>query len=134
MSPSDAQSPPEPLARNAAIAIAIARVGIGIGALAFTRPALEVLGFRRPDGATVALARMAGARDIALGVHGLLVRDDAAGLREATRLATAADAGDAFAFAAALANRDGIDRTALKNLPIAGGAVVAGAWIAERLG
>lgn len=125
--------PPEALARNAAIAIAAVRIGIGIGALALTRPALGVLGFTDPDGATVALARMAGVRDIALGAHALLVRDDAEGLREATVLGTAVDAGDTFAFAAALINRDGIDATALKNLPIAGSAVAAGAWLAGRL-
>jgi len=125
---------PDALARTAAIAIAGTRIGIGIGALALTRPALAALGFKRPDGATVALARMAGARDLALGAHGLLVRDDDARLREATLLGTAADAGDVLAFTAALLNRDGIDRTALKNLPIAAGAVVAGAWLAARLG
>ncbi len=126
-------TPPDSLARAGAIAIAATRIGIGIGALALTRPALGLLGFENADGATVALARMAGARDIALGVQGLLTRDDAEGLRKATILARAVDAGDAFAFAAALVNRDGIDRTALKNLPIAGGAVVAGGWLAARL-
>ena len=105
-------SPPDPLARHAAIAIAVARVGIGIGALALTRPALRSIGFADPDGTSVALARLAGGRDIALGVHGLLVRNDAASLRESTLLAAAVDAGDAGAFAAALVSRDGIDRTA----------------------
>lgn len=127
-------SPPDPLARQAATAIAVARVGIGIGALALTRPALRFLGFADPAGASVALARLAGGRDIALGVHGLLVRNDAARLREATLLGAAVDAGDAGAFAAALLSRDGIDRTAWMNLPIAGSAVVAGAWVASRLG
>lgn len=76
---------------------------------------------------------MAGVRDIALGVHGLAARDDAAALRTSTLLGTAVDAGDTLAFAFALIGRDGIDRTALKNLPIAGGAVIAGAWLASRL-
>ncbi len=76
---------------------------------------------------------MAGIRDIALGAHALLVRDDRAALREATVLGTAVDAGDTFAFAAALINRDDIDRTALKNLPITVGAVIAGGWLAARL-
>lgn len=134
MEPAANQLAPDPLARSGAVAIAATRIGIGVGALAFTRPALELLGFDDPDAATVVLARMAGARDIALGAHGLAVRDDAAQLQISTLLATGVDAGDALAFAAALVFRDGIDRTALKNLPIAGAAVVAGAWLAARLG
>ena len=100
-------SPPDPLARHAAIAIAVVRVGIGIGALALTRPALRSLGFADPDGTSVALARLAGGRDIALGVHGLLVRDDpaACGSRRCSRAAV--DAGDAGAFAAALVGATG---------------------------
>ena len=124
---------PDPLARHAATAIAVVRVGIGIGALACTRPALRFLGFPEPDGTSVALARLAGGRDIALGVHGLLVRDDPARLRQSSLLAAAVDAGDAGAFAAALVGRDGIDRTALLNLPIAGSAAILGAWVAARL-
>jgi hypothetical protein len=124
---------PDPLARRGAIAIAAGRIGIGIGALAFTRPALAALGFEDPQGGTVALARMAGVRDIALGLHALAVRDDAAALAQASVLGAAVDAGDAFAFGAALVNRDGIDRTSLTNLPIAGSAVVAGAWVSSRL-
>ena len=54
-------------------------------------------------------------------------------LRESTLLGAAVDAGDAAAFGAALVGRDGIDRTAWMNLPIAGSAVVAGAWVAARL-
>jgi hypothetical protein len=127
-------SSPDPLARQAATAIAMVRIGIGIGALAFTRPGLRVLGFADPDGTSVALARLAGGRDIAPGVHGLLVRNDAERLRESTLLGAAVDAGDAGAFAAALVGRDGIDRTAWMNLPIAGSAVLAGAWVASRLG
>lgn len=125
--------PPDALARRGAIAIAATRIGIGVGAFALTRPALGLLGFKRPDGASVALARLAGARDLALGVHALWVRDDRGRLREATLLTTAVDAGDALAFGTALLRRDGIDRIALMNLPVAGGAVVAGAWVAARL-
>jgi len=127
-------SPPDPLARRTATAIAVVRVGFGIGALAFTRPALKFLGFGEPDGTSVALARLAGGRDIALGVHGLLVRDDPDRLRESSLLAAAVDAGDAGAFATAILSRDGIDRTAWMNLPVAGSAVVAGVWVASRLG
>jgi hypothetical protein len=123
----------DPLARHAAIGIAVVRVGIGIGALALTRPALRSLGFADPDGPSVALARLAGGRDIALGLHGLLVRDDRGRLRQSSLVAAAVDAGDAGAFAAALVRRDGIDRTALLNLPIAASAAALGVWVAARL-
>jgi hypothetical protein len=125
--------PPDALARLGAIAIAAGRIGIGIGALAFTRPALSALGFEDPQGGTVALARMAGVRDIALGLHALAARDDAAALAQASVLGAAVDAGDSFAFGAALVRRDGLDRTAAMNLPIAGSAALAGAWVSSRL-
>lgn len=121
------------LARLTATSISAARIGIGIAALGFTRPALRALGFGEPDGTTVAMARLAGGRDIALGAHGLLSGGDPEQLRRATLLGTAVDAGDAFAFAAALAGRDGIDRGAWMNLPLAASAVVAGTWAAARL-
>jgi hypothetical protein len=126
-------SQPDQLGRYGAVTIATTRIGIGIGAMFFTRTALKGLGFNDPDGATVVLARLAGGRDIALGIHGLLVRDDPARLRESSLLGAAVDGGDAAAFGAALVTRDGIDRTALMNLPIAGLAVVAGTWVAARL-
>jgi len=122
------------LGRTAATTIAVARIGIGLGAFVLTRPALGVLGFDRPDGRSVALARLAGGRDVALGMHALAVRDDRARLREASAIATAVDAGDMIAFGAALVRRDGIDRTAVKNIPITVAAVVAGTWVTARLG
>ena len=124
---------PDDLARLGATAIAVGRIAIGIGAMGLTRPALKALGFADPDGATVALARLAGGRDIALGLHGLSVRDDPAELRKSVLLGAAVDAGDTAAFATALIRRDGIDRTAAMNVPIAGVAVVAGIWVAARL-
>lgn len=128
-----AASPPDDLARRGAAVISAGRIAIGVGAALLTRPALRALGFAEPDGATVVLARLAGGRDIALGLHGLSVRDDPAELRRSVLLGVAVDAGDAAAFAAALARRDGIDRTAVTNVPIAGAAVVAGIWVAARL-
>ena len=125
--------PPDGLARAGAMAIAAGRIGIGIGALAVTRPALRLLGFDDPHPATVVLARMAGVRDIALGIHALSVLDDTDKLREASVIGAVVDAGDAFAFGAALAAREGIDDMAMKNLPIAASAVAAGAFVAARL-
>lgn len=129
----DIPAGPDRLARLGATAIAAGRIAIGIGAAGLTRPALRALGFPEPDGATVALARLAGGRDIALGLHGLSVRNDPAELRRSVLLGAAVDAGDAAAFTAALIRGDGIDRTAAMNVPIAGAAVLAGTWVAARL-
>lgn len=126
-------TPPDALSRTAALVIAAGRIGIGIGALAFTRPGLELAGFDEPSPATVVLARMAGVRDLALGVHTVLVRDDAAALGKAMMLTAAADGGDTLAFAAPLLGRDGIDRAVAKNLPIAAAATIVGGWLAARL-
>jgi hypothetical protein len=124
---------PDPSARGLAIAIAGGRLAIGFGAAFATRRALALLGFERPAGATVALARLAGGRDLALGAHALAASGDPRRLREAVIIGALVDAGDAAAFAAALLSRDGIDRTAALNLPVAAGAAIAGAWVAGRL-
>lgn len=126
-------APPDPLARGGAIAIAASRIAIGAVACAFTRPALARIGFPSPSASSVALARLAGARDVALGANALAARGDAERLRNATLLASTVDAADAAAFAVALAGRHGIDRAALMNFPVAAGAVVAGGWVSARL-
>lgn len=124
-------SSPDPLVRAGALAIGVGRIGVGVGAMAATRPALRMLGLGTEDG-TVVLARMAGVRDFALGIHALMVRDDAPALRQTSMLAAVADAGDAAAFGALAASR-GVDRTVLMNLPVAAFAAVAGAWVSARL-
>lgn len=126
-------SPADPLATGAALAVGAGRVGMGLGIALFTRPALGLLGFERPSGATVALARLAGMRDVAIGAHALAGGTDRDRLREATLIGAMVDASDALAFSAALASRDGIDATAAKNAPGAAAAAALGAWILSRL-
>jgi hypothetical protein len=121
------------LARLGAIAIACARIGIGVTASVLTRPALRAIGFEEPDGATVALTRLAGGRDIAVGVQTLSARDDRDSLRRSVLLAAAVDAGDAATFAIGLVRGDGIARAAAINFPFAAAAAVAGAYLAGRL-
>lgn len=128
----DGAAPIDPLARSGAIAIALARVGIGIAALALTWPALSALGFERPGAAGVALARLAGGRDVALGLHALAAGGERRRLREATALGAAVDLGDAVAFAA-LGADPGARATALRNAPLGAVAALAGAWIYRRL-
>lgn len=126
-------APIDPLARSAAVTIACGRIGIGVATFGFTRVALAKLGFERPDPSTVALARLAGGRDIALGLHALSAARDPDRLREATLLGAIVDAGDAVAFGAGLRAGPGARRTALKNATLGAAAAVAGAWVLRRL-
>jgi hypothetical protein len=121
----------DPYGREGALALNAARVGIGIGALAATRPVLRLLGLGTADG-TVVVTRLAGIRDVALGLHALAARDDPGALSRAVALGALSDAGDAAAFLA-LTRVRGVDRTVLMNAPPAVYAAVAGAWIATRI-
>ena len=124
---------PDPLARAAVLGIAGGRIAIGVGALLATRPALKVLGFEASDTSARALTRIAGGRDIALGLLTLAARDDRARLRETTAVATAVDLGDAIAFG--IAGRDpAAGRAAVQGILTGGGATVVGAWAVRRLG
>jgi hypothetical protein len=123
---------PDPLARTTVLGIAAGRVGIGIGALLATRPALKVLGFEASDTSARALARIAGGRDIALGLLTFAARDDRTLLREATAIAAAVDLGDAIAFG--IAGRDpAAGRAAVQGVLSGGAAAIVGAWALRRL-
>ena len=103
-----------------------------MGAAFASRPALRVLGFGETDEAGRALARMLGARDLALAALTIAVRDDRAALRTATLAAAALDAGDALAFL--YASRDPRTRRAgIGGVLSAGFAAGAGLWAARRL-
>jgi hypothetical protein len=124
---------PDPLARTAVLGIAAGRTSIGVGALLATRPMLRALGFEAADTSTRALARIAGGRDIALGLLVVAARDDRAALREATAAATAVDLGDAICFA--IAGRDpAAGRAAVQGILSGGAAALVGAWAVRRLG
>jgi hypothetical protein len=123
---------PDPLARTAVLGIAAGRIGIGIGALLATRPALKVLGFDATDTSARALARIAGGRDIALGVLTFATREDRVALREVTAVAAGVDLGDAIAFG--IAGRDpAAGRAAVQGILTAGAATIVGAWATRRL-
>src|SRR6201996_9063756 len=123
---------PDPLARAAVLGIAGGRIAIGVGALLATRPALKVLGFEASDTSARALARIAGGRDIALGLLTLAARDDRVRLREAAAVAAAVDLGDAICFG--VAGRDpAAGRAAVQGILSGGGATGVGAWAVRRL-
>lgn len=122
----------DPLGRAGAIGIAAVRAALGVAIFTSPNKALGALGFSDPDPATVTIARLAGGRDIALGMHGLANANEKARLRESVAIGALVDAGDALAFGLLLGQK-GQRKTALKNIPIAGAAVVAGAYLLSRI-
>jgi hypothetical protein len=123
---------PDPLARTVVLGIAASRAAIGVGALLATRPTLRALGFEAADTPTRALARIAGGRDVALGLLTFAARDDRAALRDATATAAAVDLGDAICFA--IAGRDpAAGRAAVQGILSGGAAALVGAWALRRL-
>jgi hypothetical protein len=123
----------DPTARRLALALGAARTGLGVGALFVTGPTLKVLLFGETDGVGRALAKLAGGRDLALGLLTLVARDDAAALRGLTLTAVVLDAADAFSLG--LSARDAETRLAgLGGVASGGGAALLGAWTWRRLG
>jgi hypothetical protein len=123
----------DPLARRAVLAIAAGRIGIGVGALFATRPALRALGFAEADAAGMALSRIAGGRDVALGLLALAARDDRGALRLAALAGAAVDAADAVTFG--VAAREPVARRAgIGGIVSGSAAALTGAWAWRRLG
>jgi hypothetical protein len=117
--------------RTWSLASGIARVAIGVGMLAAPERALRLLGFVEVGPATAVVSRIAGIRDLVLGVVTMAALDDRARLRAASLANAAADAGDTLAFALALG---GGERTAgARGLAAALPATGAGLWTAWRL-
>jgi hypothetical protein len=117
--------------RACSLASGIGRVAIGVGMLAAPEPALRLLGFVEVSPATAVVSRIAGIRDLVLGVVTLAALEDRARLRAASLANATADAGDTLAFALALG---GGERTAgARGLAAALPATVAGLWTAWRL-
>ena len=117
----------DPRARQTVLAIAGARIAIGVGALFVTRPALKLLGFAETDAVGLALGRIAGGRDIALGLLALAARDDRKALRIAALAGAAVDASDAVTFG--VAARDPVARRAGIGGVLSGSAAaITGAW------
>lgn len=116
----------------AARALALARIAIGASIWAAPRQAMAALGFDAGNPQTMALGRLAGTRDLALGGAALATANDAAAARAMLRLNAAVDAGDALTFAIPLFRREGIDRAAVLGVVSAVAASAAGFWLAAR--
>jgi hypothetical protein len=120
------------IGRAVALQLAAGRLAVGAGTSFATGRSLRALGFDETGAAGTALARVLGARDLALGSLAVAARNDRAALRSATLAAAALDAADAAAFLVAL--RDPATRRAgIRGVLFAGGAAAAGFWTARRL-
>ncbi len=123
----------DPLGRQVALVLGADRAMLGVGALFATGPTLKALLFGETDGVGRALAKLAGGRDLALGLLTLATRDDREMLRTVVLAAAVLDAADALSLG--LSVRDGETRLAgFGAVLFGGGAAVAGAWAWRRLG
>lgn len=138
--------PPDPVTapdvRALVLALSLGRVAIGAGLALAPRRALAALGFRHASETTVTVARIAGGRDLVMGVAALAARNDRGRLRGATLANAAADACDVATFAAAigaaggsgrLGRGDGVRAAGLRGVAAALPATLAGLWVARRL-
>jgi hypothetical protein len=109
----------------------LGRVAFGIGMLAAPEPALRALGFNDVDQTTLVVSRVAGIRDLVLGVATLAALTDRDRLRTATVANAVADAGDTFAFGLALGTSE--RAAGSRGMAFALPSAVVGLWIAWRL-
>jgi hypothetical protein len=115
-----------------ALVLGADRVALGSAVLFATRPTLKALLFGETDGVGRALAKLAGGRDLAMGLLTLAARNDRETLRTLLLAAAVLDATDALALG--LAARDGETRLAgLGGVATAGAATLAGLWAWRRL-
>jgi hypothetical protein len=116
-----------------AAALAAGRLAIGAGLMLVPGRTLEALGFDGPSETTVAVARLAGVRDVVLGVVEALAIGDRDRLRRSSLACAAADAGDVAVFASALTGESAVRRAGMRGAAAAAPAALAGLWVAWRL-
>ena len=120
-------------ARQIAGLMACARIGIGVSVWAFPRASMAALGFDPDNPQVMALARLAGTRDLARGAGAAATLGDPGAAATMLRANAAVDAGDALAFGIALVRRRGMNRAALGGVVMAAGATVLGLALASRM-
>jgi len=131
--PSTRAEPGSPAVPAAAAALAAGRLMIGGSLILAPERTLGALGFEQPSETTVAVARLAGVRDIVLGAAQALAIGDRDRLRRSSLACAAADAGDAAVFASALGGEPSVRRAAMRGAAAATPAALAGLWLASRL-
>jgi hypothetical protein len=119
-------------ARTAALTIALGRAAIGATLLLAPRQVAEAwVGPGGTEPAAKLLARSVGARDLALGAGAAVALRQGGDARSWLLGGVLADIGD---LAATLRSRDVVPGSSLAGVcALAGGAAVAGAWLAQRV-
>jgi hypothetical protein len=113
------------------LASGIGRIAFGVGMIAAPERALRALGFADVNPATVAVTRVAGVRDLVLGLVTVSGLDDPDRLRRATLANAIADAGDTLAFSLTL--RTSEREAGVRGFAVALPAAAAGIWTRWRL-
>lgn len=106
---------------------------MGIGIFFATQPALRALRFGGTDAQGEAMAKLGGARDIAIGALTLAGRDDPRALRTTILVSSACDVADAIALGVS-ARRPETRTAGLGGVASGGAAALAGLWAWRRLG
>jgi hypothetical protein len=123
----------DPLAQQAVLAMAGCRVGIGAAAFLATGPALGAAGLGEANASARAIGKVAGARDVALGLLTFAARENRETLRTLALAAALLDAADAAAFSFAAAEPE-TRRGGAIGVLAGGGAALIGFWAWGRLG
>lgn len=122
---------PGDLERTAAAGLAAGRIALGAGLWLAPGLTLRALGFSEPDDRTVAVARIAGTRDMVLGAWQATTLGDRDRLARATVAVATCDAGDSLAFALLL--RTSERRAGLRGVTVAVPATLAGVALSVAL-
>jgi hypothetical protein len=122
----------DPLARQAVLGMAGSRVGIGAAAFLATGPALRGAGLGEANATGRAIGKVAGGRDLAIGLLTFAVRDDREMLRTVALAAALLDAADAAAFSFAAVEPE-TRRGGAIGVLAGGGAGLLGLWAVRRL-
>ncbi len=122
----------DPLAQQLVLAMAGCRVGIGTATFFATGPAMGAAGLGELNAGGRAIGKVAGGRDLALGLLTYAVRDDRQALRTVALAAALLDAADAAAFSFAAAEPE-TRRGGTIGVLVAGAAALLGFWSWRRL-
>src|SRR4051812_40264449 len=122
----------DPLARQAVLGMAGFRVAIGAASFLATGPALRAGGLGEANATARAGGKVAGGRDLALGLLTFAARDDRQMLATVALASALCDAADAAAFSFAAAEPETRTGGAL-GLLAGGGAALLGFWAYRRL-
>jgi hypothetical protein len=119
-------------ARQVALQIGGSRVALGAAILFATRPALRTMRFPEPGPTGVALAKLGGGRDIAIGALTLSALSDRERLRTVMLVSNLCDLADATAFAFAARDPD-MRLPGISGVVSGAAAGIAGFWAWRRL-